>query len=89
MKAKEELLGLAREVVARGNQVRALAENEKWKWQGAALRTVSQLKEWLELAEKVIRQTEAVGMRPDAHAVGLLIAFDPVKSWRKMKVKLR
>jgi len=77
VKAKEELLELARAVVARGKQVAAEAEKEEERRQGAALRTLSQLKGWLELTEKVISQTEAV-LRGERHLPERLVSiFDP------------
>lgn len=60
VKAKDKLLKLGREVVARGKEVQSQAEVEIGRGAGKAARAASLLRQWLEGTEKVIRQTEAV-----------------------------
>jgi IS5 family transposase len=77
VKAKEELLKLTRKVVARGRQVLAVAEKEESKWQATAKQMMSQLRQWLELTDKVIGQTEAVLSGERCLPERLVSIFDP------------
>jgi IS5 family transposase len=74
---KEELLGLAREVVDRGKEVFITAVKEEKTLQATTLRMMSKLRRWLELTGKVIVQTEAV-LRGEKHIPERLMSiFDP------------
>lgn len=77
VKAKQKLVELAQEVVARGKEVQTSAEAEMKKKYDKVARSVSMLKQWLDWTEKVISQTEAV-IRGRRHLPGRLVSlFDP------------